>query len=42
MDIQAILDQVEESVVTIETSVNAQGGVFDGRRHAAWSCRPTA
>jgi S1-C subfamily serine protease len=30
MDIQAILDQVEESVVTIETNVNAQGGVFSG------------
>ena len=30
MDIQAILDRVEESVVTIETSVSAQGGVFDG------------
>ncbi|HEX5366880.1 MAG TPA: hypothetical protein VFW63_09510, partial [Acidimicrobiales bacterium] len=30
MDIQAILDRVEESVVTIETSVTAQGGVFDG------------
>jgi len=28
MDIQAILDQVEASVVTIETNVNAQGGVF--------------
>jgi S1-C subfamily serine protease len=30
MDIQAILDQVEESVVTIETNVSAQGGVFSG------------
>jgi S1-C subfamily serine protease len=30
MDIQAILDQVEESVVTIETNVTAQGGVFSG------------
>jgi serine protease Do len=30
MDIQAILEQVEESVVTIETSLNAQGGVFEG------------
>jgi S1-C subfamily serine protease len=30
MDIQAILDQVEESVVTIETNVSAQGGVFTG------------
>jgi S1-C subfamily serine protease len=30
MDIQTILEQVEESVVTIETSVNAQGGVFEG------------
>jgi S1-C subfamily serine protease len=30
MDIQAILDGVEESVVTIETNVNAQGGVFSG------------
>jgi S1-C subfamily serine protease len=30
MDIQAILDQVEESVVTIETNVIAQGGVFSG------------
>jgi serine protease Do len=30
MDIQAILDQVEESVVTIETNVAAQGGVFSG------------
>jgi S1-C subfamily serine protease len=30
MDIQAILDQVEASVVTIETNVSAQGGVFSG------------
>jgi putative serine protease PepD len=30
MDIQTILEQVEESVVTIETSVSAQGGVFEG------------
>ncbi len=30
MDIRTILEQVEESVVTIETSVNAQGGVFEG------------
>ncbi len=30
MDIQAILEQVEESVVTIETNVAAQGGVFSG------------
>jgi putative serine protease PepD len=30
MDIQAILSQVEESVVTIETNVTAQGGVFSG------------
>ena len=30
MDIQAILDEVEESVVTIETNVSAQGGVFSG------------
>ncbi|HKY64934.1 MAG TPA: trypsin-like peptidase domain-containing protein, partial [Acidimicrobiales bacterium] len=30
MDIQSILDRVEESVVTIETSATAQGGVFDG------------
>jgi S1-C subfamily serine protease len=30
MDVQTILEQVEESVVTIETSVNAQGGLFEG------------
>jgi putative serine protease PepD len=30
LDIQAILDQVGPSVVTIETNVNAQGGVFAG------------
>jgi putative serine protease PepD len=30
MDIRAILERVEESVVTIETSVNSQGGVFEG------------
>jgi putative serine protease PepD len=30
MDIRSILESVEESVVTIETSVNAQGGVFEG------------
>ncbi|MBN2624389.1 MAG: trypsin-like peptidase domain-containing protein [Acidimicrobiales bacterium] len=30
MDIQAILDDVQGSVVTIETSVNARGGVFEG------------
>jgi len=30
MDIQTILERVEESVVTIETSVNAQAGVFEG------------
>ena len=30
MDVRTILESVEESVVTIETSVNAQGGVFEG------------
>ncbi|HET6950490.1 MAG TPA: trypsin-like peptidase domain-containing protein [Acidimicrobiales bacterium] len=30
MDVRAILEDVEESVVTIETSTNAQGGVFEG------------
>jgi putative serine protease PepD len=30
MDIQAILDKVEDSVVTIETSAGASGGVFEG------------
>jgi putative serine protease PepD len=30
MDIQSILDQVQPSVVTIETSVTARGGVFEG------------
>ena len=30
MDVRAILGQVQESVVTIETSVNSQGGVFEG------------
>jgi putative serine protease PepD len=30
MDIQQILDQVQASVVTIETSVTARGGVFEG------------
>jgi putative serine protease PepD len=30
MDVRAILEQVQESVVTIETSVNSQGGVFEG------------
>jgi serine protease Do len=30
MDVRAILEEVEESVVTIETSVNSQGGVFEG------------
>ena len=30
MDIQTILEQVGESVVTIETSVSAQGDVFEG------------
>ena len=30
LDIQAILDRVGPSVVTIETNVNAQGGVFAG------------
>jgi S1-C subfamily serine protease len=30
MDVRAILEDVEESVVTIETSVNSQGGVFEG------------
>ena len=30
MDVRAILEEVEESVVTIETSTNAQGGVFEG------------
>ena len=30
MDVRAILEQVEESVVTIETSVTSQGGVFEG------------
>ena len=30
MDVRAILERVEESVVTIETSVNARGGVFEG------------
>jgi putative serine protease PepD len=30
MDIRSILESVKESVVTIETSVNAQGGVFEG------------
>ena len=30
LDIQAILDRVGGSVVTIETNVNAQGGVFAG------------
>ena len=30
MDVQSILDQVQPSVVTIETSVTARGGVFEG------------
>src|SRR5688500_4787813 len=30
MDIQAILDKVQESVVTIETSAATAGGVFEG------------
>jgi putative serine protease PepD len=30
MDVRAILEEVQESVVTIETSTNAQGGVFEG------------
>jgi serine protease Do len=30
MDVQQILDQVQASVVTIETSVTARGGVFEG------------
>jgi S1-C subfamily serine protease len=30
MDIQAILDKVQESVVTIETSASTAGGVFEG------------
>jgi S1-C subfamily serine protease len=30
MDIQAILDKVQESVVTIETSATTAGGVFEG------------
>ncbi|HEV7762621.1 MAG TPA: trypsin-like peptidase domain-containing protein [Acidimicrobiales bacterium] len=30
MDIQAILDKVQESVVTIETTAGAGGGVFEG------------
>ncbi len=30
MDVRAILERVEESVVTIETSVSSQGGVFEG------------
>jgi putative serine protease PepD len=30
MDIRSILDQVQPSVVTIETSVTARGGVFEG------------
>lgn len=30
MDVQAILERVEPSVVTIETSVNTRGGVFEG------------
>ncbi|HEX8804464.1 MAG TPA: trypsin-like peptidase domain-containing protein, partial [Acidimicrobiales bacterium] len=30
MDVQAILDEVQASVVTIETSGYAQGGVFEG------------
>ena len=30
MDVQAILEAVEQSVVTIETNVNAQQGVFEG------------
>jgi S1-C subfamily serine protease len=30
MDIQAILDKVQESVVTIETTGNGGGGVFEG------------
>jgi serine protease Do len=30
MDVQTILDQVQESVVTLETSVPAQGGLFEG------------
>lgn len=30
MDVQAILDRVEPSVVTIETSVSTRGGVFEG------------
>ena len=29
-DVQAILGQVQESVVTLETSVTARGGVFEG------------
>jgi S1-C subfamily serine protease len=30
MDVGAILEEVQDSVVTIETSTNAQGGVFEG------------
>ncbi|HET6775415.1 MAG TPA: trypsin-like peptidase domain-containing protein [Acidimicrobiales bacterium] len=30
MDVRSILDQVQPSVVTIETSVTARGGVFEG------------
>ncbi|HEX6236850.1 MAG TPA: trypsin-like peptidase domain-containing protein [Acidimicrobiales bacterium] len=30
MDVQTILDGVQESVVTIETSVGGQGGLFEG------------
>jgi S1-C subfamily serine protease len=30
MDVRAILEEVQDSVVTIETSTNAQGGVFEG------------